>query len=87
MIAAFFTKALATTTAHFMTNMLHFLLFALGIGFPLLVIALISGTASQKIVRFLVTNKAVINRVAGALMLGISVYYLVFVFGLSTIRT
>jgi len=80
MIAAFFTKALATTTAHFLTNMLHFLLFALGIGFPLLVIALISATASQTIVRFLVTYKAVINRVAGAIMLGISLYYLLFVF-------
>ncbi|MEE9307661.1 MAG: cytochrome C biogenesis protein [Spirochaetia bacterium] len=87
MIAAFFTKTLATTTAHFLVNMLHFLLFALGIGFPLLVIALVSGTASQTIVRFLVTHKAVINRVAGAIMLGISLYYLVFVFGYSTTRT
>jgi cytochrome c-type biogenesis protein len=80
MIAAFFTKVLATTTAHFLTNMLHFLLFALGIGFPLLVIALVSATASQTIVRFLVTHKAVINRAAGAIMLGISLYYLLFVF-------
>jgi len=87
MIAAFFTKTLATTTAHFLVNMLHFLLFALGIGFPLLVIALVSGTASQRIVRFLVTHKAVINRVAGAIMLGISLYYLLFVFGFSTTRT
>ena len=80
MIAAFFTKALATTTTHFLVNMLHFLLFSLGIGFPLLVIALVSGTASQMIVRFLVTYKAVINRVAGAIMLAISLYYLLFVF-------
>jgi cytochrome c-type biogenesis protein len=87
MIAAFFTKALATTTAHFLVNMLYFLLFALGIGFPLLVIALVSGTASQTIVRFLVIRKAVINRVAGAVMLGISLYYLLFVFGFSTTRT
>lgn len=82
MIAAFFSKALATTTAHFLTNMLHFLLFALGIGFPLLVIALVSATASQTVVRFLVTHKAAINRVAGAMMLGISLYYLLFVFRL-----
>jgi cytochrome c-type biogenesis protein len=80
MIAAFFTKAFATTTTHFLTNMLHFLLFALGIAFPLLLIALVSGSVSQRIVRFLVTYKAVINRVAGALMLGISLYYLIFVF-------
>ena len=80
MIAAFFTKALATTTAHFLTNMLHFLLFALGIAFPLLLIALVSGSLSQRIVRFLVNNRAVINRVAGVLMLGISLYYLIFVF-------
>ena len=87
MIAAFFTKALATTTAHFLTNMLHFLLFALGIGFPLLLIALISATASQTILRFLIKHKVVINRVAGAVMLGISMYYLLFVFGFSTTLT
>ena len=80
MIAAFFTKALATTTTHFLTNMLHFLLFALGIASPLLLIALVSTTASQAVVRFLVNYKAVINRVAGVLMLGVSLYYLIFVF-------
>jgi len=79
-IAAFFSKALATTTSDFLLNMLHFLLFGVGIGFPLLVIALVSGTVSQTIVRSLVRNKGVINRVAGVIMLGISVYYLVFVF-------
>jgi cytochrome c-type biogenesis protein len=84
MIAAFFTKALATTTAHFLLNIIHFLLFALGIAFPLLLIALVSGTVSQRIVRFLINKKAVINRVAGVIMLGISLYYLLFVFGLST---
>ena len=66
-IAAFFSKALATTTSDFLLNMLHFLLFGVGIGFPLLVIALVSGTVSQTIVRFLVRNKGVINRVAGVL--------------------
>jgi cytochrome c-type biogenesis protein len=80
MIAAFFTKALATTTTHFLTNMLHFLLFALGIAFPLLLIALLSAAVSQAVVRFLVNYKGVINRVAGVLMLGISLYYLIFVF-------
>jgi cytochrome c biogenesis protein CcdA len=60
--------------------MLHFLLFALGIAFPLFLIALVSGTVSQRIVRFLVKHKAVINRVAGVLMLGISLYYLFIVF-------
>jgi cytochrome c-type biogenesis protein len=80
MITAFFTKALATTTSHFLANMLHFLLFALGIAFPLLLIAALSGTVSQAVVRFLVNYKAVINRVAGVLMLGVSLYYLIFVF-------
>jgi cytochrome c biogenesis protein CcdA len=61
MIAAFFTKALATTTSHFLTNMLHFLVFALGIAFPLLLIALLSAAVSQALVRFLVNYKAVIN--------------------------
>ena len=86
-IAAFFAKALATSTADFALNMVHFLLFAVGIGLPLLIIAIVSGSISKSIVRFLVTNKATINRIAGAIMLGVSVYYLVFVFhvfGLAT---
>ena len=79
-IAAFFTKALATSTADFVLNMIHFLLFAIGIGLPLLVIAVVSGSVSASIVRFLVTHKGTINRGAGVIMLGVSIYYLFFVF-------
>ena len=79
-IAAFFTKAFATSTADYMLNMLHFLLFAVGIGVPLLVIAVVSGSVSKSILRFLVANKSTINRVTGVIMLGVSVYYIFFVF-------
>lgn len=79
-IAAFFTKALATSTADFLLNMVHFILFAIGIGLPLLVIAVVSGSVSKSIVRFLVNHKGAINRGAGVIMLGVSIYYLVFVF-------
>jgi len=40
----------------------------------------LGGLVAGGVVRFLVNYKAVINRVAGVLMLGVSLYYLIFVF-------
>lgn len=78
-IGAFFSKQLAMSAGGFGLNMLNVLLFAVGIGTPLLAIA--SG-ASQTVVHFLGRYKSIINRLAGAAMLGISSYYLIVVFGL-----
>lgn len=80
LIAAFFTKTIATTTLSYFSNFLHFILFGMGIGFPLLIFSAFSGTGSQFIIRFLVRHKTVINRSAGVIMLGLSMYYLIFVF-------
>lgn len=80
LIAAFFTKALITSTADLVTNMLHFTVFAVGIGAPLLVIAVVSGSLSRRIVRFMVEKKRWINGAAGLVMFAVSVYYLFFVF-------
>ena len=77
-IAALFTRTVSA--ADFAENILRFLFFGIGIGFPLLVLAAVSGTATDRIVNFLTGHRRAINLVAGVLMLGASVYYLVFVF-------
>ena len=77
-IAVLFTRTL--TTIGFMENLLQFLFFGIGIGFPLLVIAAISSAATDTVIGFLTKNQRVINLIAGIIMLGISLYYLIFVF-------
>jgi len=80
MIAAFFTKSLALSSLDFISNMLNFILFGIGIATPLLIFSLLSQAVSQQIIRFLVQRSKLINRVAGILMLGVSLYYLIVVF-------
>lgn len=77
-IAALFTRTISA--AEFAANILQFLFFGLGVGAPLLVIAGISSTATDTVMDFLTRRKRIINLVAGIIMLGISLYYLVFVF-------
>jgi cytochrome c-type biogenesis protein len=77
-IAALFTRTLASMD--FVSNIVSFLAFGVGIGFPLLVFSAISATASSAIINFLTRQKKIINRVAGVIMLIISLYYLIFVF-------
>ena len=77
-IAALFARAISTTD--FVGNILQFISFGVGIGAPLLLFSIISAAASKTIIGFLTAHKSWINRIAGVLMFGISVYYLVFVF-------
>ncbi|MEE9400260.1 MAG: cytochrome c biogenesis protein CcdA [Dehalococcoidales bacterium] len=77
-IAALFTRAISATG--FLENVLRFLFFGIGIGFPLLVLAAISSAATDAIINFLTKNRRIINLIAGTIMLGISLYYLIFVF-------
>ena len=78
LIAALFTRTISVTG--FLENVLRFLFFGIGIDFPLLVIAGISTTATDAIMGFLIRYRRIINLIAGLIMMGISVYYLVFVF-------
>ena len=80
MIAAFFTKTVAMSTSDYFLNILNFIVYGIGVGFPLVVLSFLAAGKSQVIIRFLVKYKSIINRIAGVVMLGISVYYLVFVF-------
>ncbi len=77
-IAALFTRAVSITD--FATNMLNFISFGFGMSFPLLVLAAISASASQQIIGFLNRYQRAINLITGLIMLGISIYYIFFVF-------
>ncbi len=77
-IAVLFTRTISAMG--FAENVLQFLFFGIGIGFPLLVLAAISSAASDTVINFLTKYKRVINFIAGIIMLGISLYYLIFVF-------
>ena len=77
-IGALFARAFLMT--NFSANIIDFIFFGIGIGFPLLAFSLISIQWSQKIISYLSKNKRVINLSTGIIMLGISLYYLIKVF-------
>lgn len=72
--------AVSTSVTSFVINLLNFIVFGIGMALPLLVFAIVSSTKSTAIISWLSTHKRKINLVAGLIMLGISLYYLIFVF-------
>jgi len=78
-IAIFFTRSVSVLV--FGANLLRFLFFGIGIAAPLLALAAASTAASGAVIGFLSRHRSIINRIAGLIMLGISIYYLVAVFG------
>ncbi|SEL26586.1 cytochrome c biogenesis protein CcdA [Haloferax larsenii] len=78
-IALFFARVpvLFDTAAE---SLLGFLAFGLGIGAPLLAFALVSERYSRQVTRWFARHTTAINRVTGAVMLVVSVYYLLVVF-------
>ncbi len=77
-IAILFARAVSTID--FAQNIFRFLSFGVGVGFPLLVLAGVSSAATDTIINFLTKHGKWVNMSAGLIMLGISLYYLVFVF-------
>jgi cytochrome c-type biogenesis protein len=61
-------------------TMLGFLLFGLGIGAPLLVLAILSESFGRRVTRTLARYSNPINRAVGGVLLLVAVYYLVFTF-------
>jgi len=59
---------------------LNFVFFGVGMATPLLAFSIISDQWSNKVIKFLTKNRRPINLIAGLIMLGISLYYLIFVF-------
>tara|TARA_Y100000310_G_C20630620_1_gene788428 strand:- start:529 stop:1206 length:678 start_codon:yes stop_codon:yes gene_type:complete len=64
----------------FWSSMGNFVSFGIGLGAPLLVFSLVSAQWSGKIIGYLTKRKRAINLIAGLIMLGIAIYYLVWVF-------
>ena len=72
--------AISTSTTSFILNLFNFILFGIGMAAPLLIFSIISAAKSDAVIGFLTTKKRGINLIAGLFMLGISLYYLIFVF-------
>jgi cytochrome c-type biogenesis protein len=77
-IAVLFTRTLSTI--NFIENILNFVFFGIGMGFPLLAFSFVSTAKSTAVIGFMTKNKRAINLAAGSIMLVISLYYLVCVF-------
>ncbi len=78
LIAAFFARVATVTDVA--TNIALFTAFTLGICAPLLAFSLASRAASRWMVNSLVAYERPIGVVAGLTMIGVAIYYLVFVF-------
>ncbi|KAB1187233.1 MULTISPECIES: cytochrome c biogenesis protein CcdA [Haloferax] len=78
-IALFFARVpvLFDTAAE---SILGFFAFGLGIGAPLLAFSLVSERYSRQVTRWFARHSTSINRVTGAVMLVVSLYYLLIVF-------
>jgi cytochrome c-type biogenesis protein len=77
-IATFFARAFLFETPT--SSLANFTLFGLGIGFPLMAFSILSSTRSQEVIGFLKKYESLIHRGSGAVMLVISLYYLIIVF-------
>lgn len=77
-VALFFARSLLVATPA--ANLLNFLAFGLGIGFPLLLLSLVSVKYGRQLVSMLTRHASAVNRLSGAILLGVSLYYLVVVF-------
>ena len=69
--------ALSFSRGEALGQLAAFLWFGLGFGLPLLVLSLLSGAAQRAITRTLAKHATWVNRVAGALLIGIGVYDIV----------
>ena len=80
LIAAFFATSIAASTGDYLLNVASFVAFGIGIGLPLLVLAVISTPWQHGVIGFLTRHRRYINLFTGALLLGVSLYYLIAVF-------
>ncbi len=81
-IAPLLARAAVASAGGFVSTLLIFLSFGLGIGFPLIVFSVISATKSSVIIGFFTTHQRKINLVIGTVMILVSLYYLFCVFAI-----
>lgn len=77
-IATFFARSFLFETPF--TSIMNFMMFGLGIGFPLLVFSITSSSKTRRVMELLQDNSSIIHRGSGLIMISVAVYYLVFVF-------
>lgn len=77
-IAAFLARAVLIADPA--SSILNFLAFGLGIGTPLIAFSLVSRAASRRLVNLVVDNERKVSFVAGAVMTGVALYYLIAIF-------
>lgn len=77
-VAIFFARSLLVASP--VANLLNFLAFGLGIGAPLLALSLVSVRYGRQVIGLLTRHASLVNRASGAVMLAVSLYYLLFVF-------
>jgi cytochrome c-type biogenesis protein len=82
-IAVFFARAFLFSDPA--GSLLNFLAFGAGIAAPLVGLAVVSDRWQSRVLRTLTGHQSLVNRVTGAVMLAVSVYYLVFVFGVVSV--
>lgn len=72
--------AIGTTVPGFLANLGSFFAFGIGMSLPLLAFAALSEVKSHKVLSWLSRHRRAVRAMAGVLMLGISLYYLAFMF-------
>jgi len=72
--------AIGTTVPGFLANLGSFFAFGIGMSLPLLAFAALSEVKSREVLSWLSRHRRAVRAMAGALMLGISIYYLALVF-------
>lgn len=82
LIALFFARTPVLFDSY-LGNLLGFVSFGIGMGAPLLAFAVVSETHSRRLTRWLATHSTAINRGVGAIIVVVSLYYLVIVFQLT----
>lgn len=71
---------LSTSTPGFLSGLVSFMLFGAGMAVPLVAISALSAGQGNQAAAFLVNHRRTINLLTGALMVGVSLYYLFVVF-------
>lgn len=72
--------AIGTTATGFLANLGSFFMFGIGMSLPLLAFAAFSEHRSREVLAWLSRHRRAVRVVAGVVMLGVSLYYLLFVF-------
>ncbi len=78
--------AISLTPADAAVHFLDFCAFGIGMASPLLALSAIPGKTGEALSKYLAVHRRAVQAVAGAFMLVVAVYYLVWVFGPAIIR-